>query len=336
MLGNFGFGLAGRSGKAPAAGGGVPVVSAVSYGVVDTAGGGQRVVVTVDNSTGCTAISAGGVAFTSFAIDDATHVSGIPGAHAAGVVDVVVTNATGPSTTGTGLIEYWLPSQITSVDAYWDSNKGVTLTGSNVTTWADQSATGRSATQAAATAPTLVSSVFGTLPAVRYVPQQRMVVSPRAAMAVGLSFFAVVKWTSTDATGSATASAPLAICGDQTNGYNGFGASAGSIEYVQYVAGNQRVTRGASLNDGVTRLVGATHDHTSSDIKLYSGVTQQGATGNHTYYTGYNGYDVLGNAYLSADGWDGDIGAIIATSGVISSGDHTKLHGWARQRFGAQ
>ena len=93
-------------------GGSVPVVTAVSYGVVSTAGGGSRVVVTVNSSTGCTGITAGAVAFTSFTIDDATHVSGIPGAHAAGVVNVVVTNATGPSTTGTGLIEYWHPTQL--------------------------------------------------------------------------------------------------------------------------------------------------------------------------------------------------------------------------------
>lgn len=95
----------------------VPVVSAVSYDVVDPAGGGERVVVTVNDSTGCTAIKSdvggGEVAWTSFAIDDGTHVSGIPGAHASGVVDVVVTNATGDSTTGTGLIEYFCAHDLT-------------------------------------------------------------------------------------------------------------------------------------------------------------------------------------------------------------------------------
>lgn len=123
--------------KTATGGGSVPVVSAVSYDVVDTAGGGQRVVVTVNSSTGCTAIAAGGVAFTSFAIDDGTHVSGIPGAHAAGVVDVVVTNATGPSTTGTGLIEYWspatpaTPAQWTKANytgSPWTATNGVNLT----------------------------------------------------------------------------------------------------------------------------------------------------------------------------------------------------------------
>jgi hypothetical protein len=103
--------------RASASGGSVPVVVGVSYGVVDTAGGGQRLVVEVDDSTGCTAIAVSGgvmgsVSFTSFAIDDATHVSGIPGAHASGVVGVVVTNASGDSTTGTGLLEYFAPHDL--------------------------------------------------------------------------------------------------------------------------------------------------------------------------------------------------------------------------------
>ncbi len=111
----------------PLSAGSVPAVSAVSYPYVDVLGGGQRVVVTVDSSTGCTGITAGAVAFTSFAIDDATHVSGIPGAHAAGVVDVVVTNATGPSTTGTGLIEYFDPTSL--VDLYLDGTQYNATTG---------------------------------------------------------------------------------------------------------------------------------------------------------------------------------------------------------------
>lgn len=119
----------------------VPVVSAVSYSVVDTAGGGERVVVTVDSSTGCTSISAGGANFTSFAIDDATHVSGVPAAHAAGVVDVVVTNATGPSTTGTGLIEYFSPLDLTPTLALLPGDYAVVGTqGVNaVGTWQDSS-----------------------------------------------------------------------------------------------------------------------------------------------------------------------------------------------------
>ncbi len=123
--------------------GAVPVVSAITYAVGNPAGGGTtRRVVTVNDSTGCTGIKAGGVAFTSFAIDSSFTVSGIPGAHAAGVVDVVVTNATGDSTTGTGLYEYWAPTtetlgtfheapnytRTTGTDGVWVATVGTNLT----------------------------------------------------------------------------------------------------------------------------------------------------------------------------------------------------------------
>ena len=90
--------------------GSVPVITGINYDIIDIAGSGQRIVIAVTDSTGCTGATIGGVALTSFAIDDATHVSGIAGAHAAGVVDVVVTNGAGPSTTGTGMVEYWSPA----------------------------------------------------------------------------------------------------------------------------------------------------------------------------------------------------------------------------------
>lgn len=61
------------------------------------AAGGTAVTITVPDSTGLTGAKVGGVALTGFAIVDATHVSGTTGAHAAGAVDVVVTNASGDS-----------------------------------------------------------------------------------------------------------------------------------------------------------------------------------------------------------------------------------------------
>lgn len=142
--------------------GNIAVVSAVSFGVVDTAGGGQRVVVTVNDSTGCTAITAGGVAFTSFAIDDGTHVSGIPGAHAAGVVDVVVTNTYGDSTTGTGLIEYFTPLSLTPTCALMPGDYAVvgTQTVDAVGTWTDSSGNSNNAvSNGGVNAPVAVSGV---------------------------------------------------------------------------------------------------------------------------------------------------------------------------------
>ena len=58
--------------------------------VADTAGGGGRVIIAVDSSAGATSARLGGVALdpVTWKIEDATHVSGVPGAHGLEVVDV--------------------------------------------------------------------------------------------------------------------------------------------------------------------------------------------------------------------------------------------------------
>lgn len=316
-------------------GGSVPVVSAVSYGVVDTAGGGQREVVTVDSSTGCTAIAAGGVSFASFAIDDATHVSGIPGAHAAGVVDVVVTNATGDSTTGTGLIEYWTPAQVTGISAYLDANKGVTLgTGTNVTAWLDQSSNARNFVNAAddATCPDQTASVFGSLPSIRYAKENLLALASEVVTASGASKFAVAKWTDSDATAAGFDAVPLCIVGSMLGGWGGFGASADALQAATYTGVQEVTTRGSGLNDGTARLVGCTYDGVTN-MKLYVGTSQQGATSTYAAIDNRNAYDTIGNGTGAADGFAGDLGAVVIVDGVISGGDLTKLDNWSKQRF---
>lgn len=68
--------------------------------------GGDLVTIEVDDSYGATGATIDGNALGSFEIVDATHVRGTVPAGTAGVVDVVVTNAYGPSTDGIGLYEY--------------------------------------------------------------------------------------------------------------------------------------------------------------------------------------------------------------------------------------
>ncbi|MFO0745059.1 MAG: hypothetical protein U1F43_05190 [Myxococcota bacterium] len=100
-------------------------VARVDPPLADPDGGGRRVVIRVDDASGALGATLGGVALDAFAIDDATHVSGIPGPHAAGVVDVAVTTAAGPSTGGEGRFEYWSPRQIEHLDSYLDAGKGM-------------------------------------------------------------------------------------------------------------------------------------------------------------------------------------------------------------------
>lgn len=75
-------------------------VPAAPLGVAPSTGstaGNTAVIIEVADSTGLTGAKIGGVALGSFAINDATHVSGTTAAHSAGAVDVVVSNTFGDS-----------------------------------------------------------------------------------------------------------------------------------------------------------------------------------------------------------------------------------------------
>lgn len=60
--------------------------------------GGDTVIIEVSGIPRATSVTVGGVALTGLIRVDATHVSGTTGAHAAGAVDVVVTNSSGSTT----------------------------------------------------------------------------------------------------------------------------------------------------------------------------------------------------------------------------------------------
>lgn len=63
-----------------------------------TYAGGTVVTIEVDDSTGATGATIGGIALTGFSIVDPTHVQGTTSAHASGAVNVTVTNGFGTGT----------------------------------------------------------------------------------------------------------------------------------------------------------------------------------------------------------------------------------------------
>ncbi|MCG6204084.1 putative Ig domain-containing protein [Rhodopseudomonas sp. HC1] len=140
-----------------------PTVTAVS----PTSGphsGGTTVTLTGTHLTGATAVTFGGSAATSITVVNATTITAITPAHAAGSVDVVVTTPAG-SATATGLYSYVSNPTITSVTPGSGPGLGgtrVTITGNNF-----NGATAVTFGGAAATSVTVVSatSILAMTPA---------------------------------------------------------------------------------------------------------------------------------------------------------------------------
>ncbi len=109
---------------------GAPTVTAINPSSGPTEGG-TFVTITGANFTGVTAVTIGGVAATSVSLVNATTITAITGAHAAGVVDVAVTTASGVGT-GAGLFTYVAPPTAPTVTAI-NPTRGTTGGGTQVT-----------------------------------------------------------------------------------------------------------------------------------------------------------------------------------------------------------
>ena len=90
------------------------------------------------NFTTATGATVGGVSLTSFSVVDDTTITGVTGSGTIANADVVVTNASGTGTLTEGFT--YLPSANWTLALYGEL--GVTLSGSSVTSWADQSGAG--------------------------------------------------------------------------------------------------------------------------------------------------------------------------------------------------
>jgi len=97
-------------------------------------GGGQNVTITGTDLTGTTSVTFDAIAATSFIVDSATQITATTPAHAAGVVDVVITTA-GGSATSTGGYTYTSAPILTSISPSAGPVAGgqiVTITGSSL------------------------------------------------------------------------------------------------------------------------------------------------------------------------------------------------------------
>lgn len=311
-----------------------PTVSSITPNVGDTAGGGGIVTITGTNFTGATGVKLGGTSATSVTVVNATTITCIPGARGTGSGLSVDVTTPGGTNGANGFFQYWTPAQITNIDFYVDANKNWTEA-AGTATWVDQSSNAVNFTNSgsAGTHPVKTASVFGTLPSIRFTPEQYIQCAHRA-YATNISIFAVYKWTATKTTlNGGFGAVPLSITGDTSNGNTAFGASGGAIAFTN-TGSTAVVTQGSSLNAGTPKLIGVTHATAASAMKHYLGAVQQGSTNATQTFSAGTGLDTLGDGSQLVDGANGDIGAIIVVNAIISGGDLTLLNSWAQQRFG--
>ncbi|WP_410671376.1 IPT/TIG domain-containing protein [Amycolatopsis sp. cmx-4-68] len=323
----------------------VPILSSLDGTVSDPAGG-DLITITGTHLANATSVHVGAVPVpaAAFTANTATSLTFPMPPTGVGTHNVLVT--TGRGVSNVVPIEAWSPAQISGIDGYFDSRKGVTVAGSDVVTWTEQSR-GLVYMSFEDRRPTKIDRVFGSRPAIRFAKpgaphNAQCVKGPTLLLPNGSSVFWVGNWASTDTTATQTPNVPLTVVGDLSAvAYTMAGAKAGELRHSQYTGAAYTLTdRGSGLNDGTTRLVGWTHA-TNGDLKAYVGTTQRGATATGIpYFTQFNGWNAVGGGYggdntRADDGFEGNLGAVIIVNGVLTGTDMAKLHTWSRAGFRA-
>jgi Autotransporter beta-domain/Cadherin-like beta sandwich domain/IPT/TIG domain len=125
------------------------------------AAGGTSVVITGTNFTGATAVSFGGTAATSYAVNSSTQITATTAAHAAGPTDVVVTTANGTATSAGAYTYVAAPTISTPLGTTSGPATGgtsVVITGTNFTGATAVSFGGTAATSYAVNSPTQITA----------------------------------------------------------------------------------------------------------------------------------------------------------------------------------
>ena len=141
-----------------------PVVLSISP-IIGQYSGGTPVTIQVTSSAGCISATVCGTALTSFAIVDATHVSGITGAmpNLATPGNVTVSNSFDPSAP---LVGVYFAVDLTGLVA-WYKDAGQTASSNVLSAWADQSGAGNNQAATGTNQPTLVPAGLNNLPYVQ-------------------------------------------------------------------------------------------------------------------------------------------------------------------------
>lgn len=107
-----------------------PIISSINYSQGDVAGAGQSIVITGDNLTSTSSVKFGTTPATIISKSALAVTVTLP-AHAAGTVDVSVTNAVG-TTTSAGAFEFWSPTQLSP--KIWCRSPNYSISGSGTFT----------------------------------------------------------------------------------------------------------------------------------------------------------------------------------------------------------
>ena len=230
----------------------------------------------------------------------------------------------------------WTPANLPGVKMWLRGDKGISLSGSNVTGWADQSGNGNNVSQAAGINQPTYGATMNGVPVVSFGAGLFMSLASKITMPSGVTFIAVYRTLDTTSTGGSATSPASTLIGDSTSGtYSEFGVDGGKTDFQYYSSGQTGLAGLINVADGNAHMSIATYSSSSSAINLFTdtvAIADASATGQYT--TMFEGFDSVGCGYLSQHQFNGDIAEIIVCTGVLGPTDLANLQNYVEGLWG--
>ncbi len=255
--------------------------------------------------------------------------------------DGSVTDTKSDTSTDGGVI-----ASISGLVLWLDANKGVTTSGSDISTWADQSTQGNDASAGSST-PTLASSSINSLPAAHFVASSQQYISIADATSLewgtGDYFVAVVAKFDNDPTGGITSGVGSLYTKIGVSSGVVFFANSYDITAATFDKGltnledtTTDLTYAASYNDGTARLYAVERASGTETLRVNG---TQVASGSSSVDVSESGVDVfIGSGFASTKtllaSLDGDIAEIIAVKGTLGGADLSTIETYLKTKYG--
>lgn len=221
----------------------------------------------------------------------------------------------------------WTPKRIgPALMGWYRADLGITLNGSTVSAWADQSGNGNHVTQGTGTAqPTYVasSSYFGR-PALSFDGGDRMVCATLSAAVKEITYFAVVRGVTSSNNGIAAITN-----GGTVNTGTAFFSAASTLTARRVSTGGATQAITYAAKNVLIATIDATAATTYVNSKTFGG-TPEGAKA----YTGYSHLTIGDIASSLVYPWNGEIEEVCILNRVATVAEIASLVQYASTRYG--
>lgn len=228
----------------------------------------------------------------------------------------------------------WTPASLPGLRLWLRADQGVTLSGSAVTQWQDQSGNALHVAQGTPAAqPTYVASSINTRPAISFDGNDRLQnTTANLITTAGAARTVFVVGRSNNLTGGSTITLRLS---------SAFAAQLMLIAGGSHYVGNDGLSGAQNIILSGTPLSNMTSNFqstwqwagaTSAPTFRYNRVAQTVASGVQGTESGTLGFEVGANA--ASQFWNGVLGEIIVCAGALSSGDIDQTESYLRTQWG--